>query len=170
MIATSIIISQASSRKFQDYTNKNTELKIPEGYHISQIDVRVSEFFINNGPWHIRVYVANNELDVTSDTPNPSFFQSFVIPDQPTDFSFEDAVSVGVNARNTHQFIVNMTALCSLTLQKWETWQIDTYNSIISAYQALKSNYDDAVATNLGILAAVISLTPLIRYLKNSPD
>lgn len=53
-------------------------------------------------------------------------------------------VPVSINALRFHNYEVLVTILCARTDAAYQAWQLKTYSSIMQAYQALKSAYDNA--------------------------
>ena len=169
VVSASTVINQAPSGEATEYTIKNTELKIPEGYRATNITITASklqgggrgEGHLIRPPNRLHVLVAGRLIKMmdwtgTSGVNNDS--QNFGIDSaQFDDPNYRDTIPIGVSVENMFQFVINVDALCNITHEKAESWQIETYNAIISAYQVLKSKYDDAVvenSINQGVLIA----------------
>src|SRR5205823_3324226 len=56
-------------------------------------------------------------------------------------------VPISVVTKNYEKFSVVANIHCCLTMEKFQQWQLKTYNSIMNAYNDQKSRYDDAIAT-----------------------
>lgn len=48
--------------------------------------------------------------------------------------------------RDVELFIANAHGSCELTTQKYEKWQLETFDKLLSAHQALKEQYEEALA------------------------
>jgi hypothetical protein len=53
-------------------------------------------------------------------------------------------LTVTVNSYRFHNYEVLVTVFCTLSIEKFQEWQLKTYSSIMNAYQNLKSTYDQA--------------------------
>jgi len=65
----------------------------------------------------------------------------FLLRLQPT-----PALSVTVNSLGFYNYEVLVTVLCTLGPEKFQAWQLKTFNSIMNAYYDQKSRFDQAVA------------------------
>ena len=59
------------------------------------------------------------------------------------------SVPYTLNLVNLFQGTTIVTVICQLSTEKFEEWQINTYNAIMNAYNVQKSRYDDAVNSTL---------------------
>lgn len=55
-------------------------------------------------------------------------------------------LTVSVNSIGFHNYEVLVTVFCSLSIEKFQDWQLKTFASIMNAYNDLKSAYNQAVA------------------------
>ncbi|HYD41535.1 MAG TPA: hypothetical protein VEB43_11975 [Anaeromyxobacter sp.] len=62
-----------------------------------------------------------------------------------------DVIKVSITGHTTLPLSVTVhyTVLCERTLTKFQQWQLETFNAIVDAYAALRSEYDDAVRSAL---------------------
>lgn len=65
----------------------------------------------------------------------------FVLHLQPT-----PTLTVTINSLGFHNYEVLVTVFCTLAPEKLQAWQLKTFNSIMNAYNDLKSRFDQAVA------------------------
>jgi hypothetical protein len=54
-------------------------------------------------------------------------------------------LSVTINSLGFHNYEFLVTAYCALTDGKYQEWQLNTFTSIMNAYDTLKSSYDQAI-------------------------
>jgi hypothetical protein len=52
---------------------------------------------------------------------------------------------ISLNAVGFHNYEIIATVTCTLSLEKYQEWQLKTFNSIMAAYEDLKSSYDTAI-------------------------
>jgi hypothetical protein len=55
-------------------------------------------------------------------------------------------LTVTVNSLGFHNYEILATVFCTLSDEAFQDWQLKTFNSIMNAYNDLKTNYDTAVA------------------------
>ena len=63
-----------------------------------------------------------------------------------TTYAFDSIIPVALNIYDVNSYFVSVMANCSRTWETYETWQIQTFEKIMAAYQALKAAYDQQVA------------------------
>ena len=56
------------------------------------------------------------------------------------------AVNVTLNTIGFHNWEAVAVVLCKVSVQKYQDWQLKTFNSVMSAYNDLKARFDEAVA------------------------
>ena len=54
-------------------------------------------------------------------------------------------LTVTLNSIGFHNYEALVTVFCMLSKEKYQDWQLKTFNSIMNAYDDLKSSYDQAV-------------------------
>ncbi len=60
--------------------------------------------------------------------------------------SYDGIIPVSVDMYDVNSYFVNIVANCVRMSETYETWQIQTFEKIMAAYQALKATYDQQVA------------------------
>jgi hypothetical protein len=61
-------------------------------------------------------------------------------------YDFNGVIPVAIDIYDVNSYFVTVVANCSRDWQTYETWQIQTFEKIMAAYQALKADYDQKVA------------------------
>jgi hypothetical protein len=79
-------------------------------------------------------------------------------------YAFNSIIPVALDAFDVNSYFVSVVANCSRVWQTYETWQIQTFEKIMAAYQALKATYDQQVAAQQTQQGVVIhGQNPLIN-------
>jgi len=86
------------------------------------------------------VQIQDQQFDQPVNTPTEDGF----VPLSPTPTS---KIWITISSYGLHTYEVLVTVFCTLSLEKFQQWQIKTYNSIMNAYNDQKSRYDNAVET-----------------------
>ena len=124
--AFSMVIRESGSLWKTDDSAAFNELQVPDGYLCQQIEMEAS-YIVHGGDEGIasaRVIVGSQAFDL-----NPNNHQTKNIP--PT----EGTISVSYRTRDVGAMAISVTALCKLKDSIWNKWKIDSYNSIMAAYQ-----------------------------------
>jgi hypothetical protein len=121
----------------------NGEIKIPDGYitvrgklnfSAAEPDTQYDRkaFFVSLGDHSEKsTNRLNNKLDITSSMFNVGSYRESI----PVSFMMQDYFEGKINA----------TVECILTDEAREQWQLDTFNAIITAYEARLAEYNDKV-------------------------
>jgi hypothetical protein len=120
---------------------KATDLVIPDGYVLSSIAFSLSvihatypsvKFSIGSdlGWWVLNNSALNPRKDSVMGTVG----------------EYEGLVRFAINCYDVSSFFVNVVATCQRRSQKYETWQIQTFEKIMTAYQALEAVYAEKLA------------------------
>ncbi|NAS30952.1 hypothetical protein GTQ40_08230 [Flavobacteriaceae bacterium R38] len=137
-------VSSATEGKYVAHTANDIE--IPEGYVCSNAKVNCSFHFHPNDPEtpHVSIIVGDkatrfhfnrNELNIN---PVPLSFTAV-----------KDALPVSAKGDDIEVAAYNVVAECERTSEYYEQWQLETFNAIITAYEARKAAYDEAVLAEL---------------------
>jgi hypothetical protein len=118
------------------------DLEIPDGYKPVKAAVTVEAWNVadpNGG------YPATLTVQIQDDLPVP--IQNVGIIEVNLVDNITDKIPISVVTKNYENFSIVANIWCDRTIEKFQQWQLNTYDSIMNAYNDQKSRYDDAVAT-----------------------
>jgi hypothetical protein len=130
-----VVISKAISRELQSdhWAFSNEELKVPKGYTARNGVYSVWYTWKGDGDLCGNLLVGINRIGI-GHYPSLSFQgESDIVPISGTGYDIKS-------------FALNIEAVCDLLPEMYQKWQIDTYNSVMTAYQKALMDYDEAVA------------------------
>ena len=114
-------------------------LGLPDGYKPLMADISVNGYNIAADQ---SVYPHHTSLQVQQQTYNDQPMTSLKLVDAEAN---EVPVSLVVKNHENLSLVANIC--CLLTLGRYQQWQIKVFNSIMNAYNDLKSRFDNAIAT-----------------------
>lgn len=123
------------------FARASKELVVPEGYTCESLSASLSLVYENYPQFKLGVGADALWFSWTNDTARRR--HDWV---GGTTGSFDGIVPVSVTGYDVNAYYVNVMATCALTDAKFETWQIQTFEKIVTAYQTLKATYDQQVA------------------------
>jgi len=136
-----ILSSDAKIENGTALAKSSKELVVPEGYVCDYLSAALSfnyenypEFKLSVGPdalwaeWHTNAGL--KKIDWTGGGT----------------YAFDGIIPVALNIYDVNSYFVSVMANCSRTWQSYETWQIQTFEKIVAAYQALTASYNQQVA------------------------
>lgn len=120
--------------------NTSFSIDIPEGYYPLKATIKHDEVPLDGSP-DVRpiINILIDDKRITGDDPPDTSSYNVSTGNWKN-------IAVAVNVVNKALYAVVVNVFCLLTKEKYEEWQIQTYNAIMNAYQRLKSNYDNAIA------------------------
>jgi hypothetical protein len=110
------------------------DVTIPDGYLCQA--ARVNIYGETQSGLHKVVYQLQEQQGEYVEPPDDQIVWTL----QPT-----PTLTVSINTIGFHNWEVVVTALCTLTNEKFQDWQLKTFGSIMNAYNDLKSSYDQAI-------------------------
>ncbi len=113
-------------------------LSIPAGYKPIMADITVNGWNVAKQPG----YPHHVSLQVQQQI----FYDENIVSVKLADAE-ADGIQVSVVIKNYENLSVVANICCILTLGRYQAWQIKTFNSIMNAYNDLKSRFDNAIAT-----------------------
>ena len=129
-------IGKAFSQAFQGYENYNLyadssfELEVPKGYQARY-------------GWINGTYYYNPDVDGLQATVFAGRTRFDLTGRRMAHMNQEDGIiPISVHSGKTRSFAVNLQIECSRSPELHKEWQIATYQSIMTAYQEMKSEYD----------------------------
>lgn len=69
----------------------------------------------------------------------------------------ESPIQVSVNSYDVLSYTINVYALCERTWEAYEQWQIQAFEKIMAAYQALQAEYEQKIAAQETVQGVAIS-------------
>jgi len=114
------------------------DLKIPDGYKPTRAIVTAEGWNVakaGSHPAHLCLQIQKEIVMV----PN----QAVINVNLESDVT--DKIPIAIVAKNYEKYAVVANVFCVLTREKYEEWQIKTYVSIMTAYNELKTRYDNAL-------------------------
>lgn len=119
------------------------DLKIPDGYKPTRAIVTAEGWnvaTVDSHPAHLCLQIQKEIVMVANQAVINVTLESDVT----------DKIPISVVAKNYEKYAVVANVFCVRTREKYEEWQIKTYVSIMTAYNELKTRYDNALEA-LGI-------------------
>lgn len=117
------------------------DLVVPEGYVCESLGVSLSIIY-QNYP-QVKFSAGQDALWVTW-TNNSASRRGDLIAGS-MDAPFDSIIPVALACYDVNSYFANVVATCIRTAEKYESWQISTYEKIVAAYKALQATYDQQV-------------------------
>lgn len=121
------------------------ELVVPEGYRMYYYHAQVSATWTNYP--HFILQIGDDQYYLLKNTGALNGFGVGVgTPPTPSDPHASGSVAISVMGYDINAYSVNISGLCSYVPQTYLKWQQDVFDKSYTAFQALQSAYDQAVA------------------------
>ncbi|PLR36013.1 hypothetical protein CYR32_09670 [Chimaeribacter coloradensis] len=137
------------------------DLVIPEGYRLAMFSLQVALAWDNYPQCVVQVgewawHVLNNAHALHGSSSNYGFAPLDVnqLTDEP--LAPVGTLPLSIMGYDINAYAVNLAANCVRTPEKYQAWQAAAFEKIVTAYQALKTAYDQKVAQADAQAAAVI--------------
>ncbi len=118
---------------------------VPAGYTLNFYSATVSILWKNHPKFSLQV--GRDSFLLLNQNPNTAASISTSIQGVPEEVNyFTGSVPVSVAAYDVASFAINVQGLCVRTPEALMQWQLQTYEKIFGAYQALQTAYDQKVA------------------------
>lgn len=117
---------------------KAVDLTIPEGFRAATGFVLVSGFGSGGPDTGGYVQIGGNYVDIWGAAAGGAVHFGL---------NYEDATLPVSVATDMSAYAMNVEVECELEASAFRKWQLDTYAKVVSAYQARKAEYDDALAS-----------------------
>jgi hypothetical protein len=137
-VVSQILSSDAQIANGTAISKSSKELVVPEGYVLDQLGVSAS--FIHTSFPLLKVSIGKDLIWMTIGSGRR---KDWAIGDTG---SFDGIIPIGLNCYDINSYFVSVMATCTRTWQKYEAWQISTFEKIVAAYQMLKAGYEQQVA------------------------
>jgi hypothetical protein len=141
-----VSVTLSSDAQIQNGTalsKASKELLVPEGYECENLAASLSVIFENNPQVKISVGVDEQIWYTVTDT---DARQRFDWVGGTVGAKYDSVIPVAINCYDLNSYFVTVIATCARTWQKYETWQIQTFEKITAAYMAMKASYDQQIA------------------------
>ncbi len=136
-----ILSSDAQIANGTAVSKSSKELVVPEGYAFDSIAASISLIYQNHP--QVKISVGKDDVWYTASDNTASRRLDFVGGSTGT---YDSIIPVAINCYDINSYFVTVIATCARTWEKYEAWQIQTYEKILAGYQALKATYDQQVA------------------------
>ncbi|MBS0424546.1 MAG: hypothetical protein JSR71_09035 [Proteobacteria bacterium] len=157
-----VSVTLSSDAKIENGTalaKSSKDLVVPEGYVCDSIAASLS-FIYENYP-EFRLSVGADNFAVEWHTNKGLIKIDWA---SGSTYAFTSIIPVSIDIYDLNSYFVNVIANCSRSWQTYETWQIQTFEKIMAAYQAQKASYDQQVAAQQTQQGVVIhGQNPLIN-------
>lgn len=143
-VATSTMASEAKIENGTSLAKASKDLVAPEGYTVESLGYSLS-FIYENTP-QLKLSFADDALwyAYTNNTARRRVDSAL---DPQVDWAgWDGIIPLAINCYDVNSFFVNASATCHLKPDKYEVWQIQTFEKIVSAYQALQATYEQKIA------------------------
>lgn len=158
-----VTATMASEAKIEDGTamaKSSKDLVTPEGYTVESLAFSLSAIYVLGGP-QLKLSVGNDDGWFTL-TNNAFKHRADSLSGSVSDY--DGIVPFSINCYDINSFFVNVAATCRRRWEKYETWQIQTYEKIVAAYHALQATYEQKIAAQQAQQGVVIhGQNPLIN-------
>ena len=155
-------VTLSSDAKIENGTalsKSSKDLIVPEGYVCDGLAASVSFIYDNYPQFRLSVGVDSFCADWTTNKGLKRIAWA-----AGGTYAFTGIIPVSIDIYDVNSYFVNVMASCSRTWQSYETWQIQTFEKIMAAYQALKATYDQQVAAQVSQqFIAIHGQNPLIN-------
>lgn len=158
-----VTMALSSDAKIENGTalaKTSKDLLVAEGYQLVEVAASVSllyqkypQFKLAVGADHLVVWLSN-----------PTATQKFDSLAGATSEPFDAIVPVSIVAYDINSYFVNIQATCQRRWEKYEAWQISTFEKIVAAHQAMSIEYEQKLAAqDAQIGVAIKGQNPLIN-------
>jgi hypothetical protein len=160
-----ISVSLSSDAKIDDgvpLSKSSKDLVVPQGYQCDGIGASVS--FVHALYPQFKLSVGTDTLWYSHTTSGGGGREKIDWAGGDSPAPFDGIIPVAIDIYDVNSYFVNIVANCVLTWQAYEAWQIQTFEKINAAYQALKATYDQQIAAQQTQQGVVIhGQNPLIN-------
>ncbi|MDQ3776905.1 MAG: hypothetical protein M3461_22425 [Pseudomonadota bacterium] len=161
-LVTATMASEAKIENGTALAKSSKELVVPDGYTIGDLGFSMSAIYVLGGP-QIRLSIGNDDGSFAL-TNNAAKRRQDAVVGSVYLGPYDGIVPVSINCYDVNSFFVNVTATCYRRWEKYETWQIQTFEKIVAAYQALQATYEQKIAAQKAQQGIVIhGQNPLIN-------
>lgn len=123
--------------------SKTGIISVPDGYVAQKANACFTGMPAGGGGWQRIMLATIGDKPVIASSAGAQNFDGYFFDIKP----FTKEVPVVVSFCNYHVGAVNFTVLCGLTNEAYAEWQLDTFNTIIKAYEAKLAEYNDSMAS-----------------------
>ncbi len=162
-ITIGIPIDQPSTGKQDNFSKSISDLKVPEGY--IALKARLSGDPDNLvDPNFAQLCLSIGDIEISPDGLAASGADAHAWFDFGVNGKFKDTVPIAIVAKTTITYAITIEVFCERSPEKFQTWQLNTYQSIMNAYGVLLKNYNEQVQSNAINEGVIISgRNPLIN-------
>lgn len=137
-----ILSSDANIQNGTALSKSSKELVVPEGYIFNNLSFSLSAIY-ENYP-QLKLSIGSNDLGWATLSNNSARrrwdFTAGSIS------NYDSIIPVSINCYDINSFFVNVSVNCLRTDEKYEQWQIQTFEKIMAAYKAMQMEYEQKIA------------------------
>jgi hypothetical protein len=123
--------------------SKTGIISVPDGYVAQKANAYFTGMPAGGGGWSRIILASIGDQAALAAPAGAQNFNGYFFDIKP----FTKEVPVAVSFCNYHVGVVNFTVLCNLTNEAYAEWQLETFNTIIKAYEAKLAVYNDSSGT-----------------------
>jgi hypothetical protein len=142
---TEISMSLSSDAKIENATplsKSSKDLVVPQGYVADVLDASLSFIYQYFPQFKLSVGIDDVSYSWTDKT---SHQRADWASSSSATATYDGIIPVSMDCYDVNAYFVNVVVSCKRTSEKYETWQIQTYEKIVAAYQALQAAYEQKV-------------------------
>jgi VCBS repeat-containing protein len=140
-VVSATMSSDAQLANGTSLAKSSKDLVVPDGYKLDELAYSMSFVYQNYPQWHLSIGTDDLVVTYTNNTATRRFDA-----EAGPGGDYDGIIPVSLDSYDVNAYFVNVAAYCKRTPEKYELWQIQTYEKIVAAYQALKAAYDQKVA------------------------
>jgi hypothetical protein len=125
------------------------EFVVPTGYQLHSYRYTASILWVNYPKFTIQIGADLHQILADNSDGNSLLLTASGGPGSPAD-PVDGVVPVSVAAYDVHAYSLNVEGLCIRTAAAYEAWQLQSFEKIQTAYQALQSAYEQKVTQAQG--------------------
>jgi len=143
-VAMATLSSEAKIENATALAKSSKDLVVPEGYTVESVGYSLSCIYENTP--QVKLSFADDALWYAF-TNNAARRRIDSAVDPQADWAgYDGIVPVSINMYDVNSYFVNASATCHRRDDKYESWQIATFEKIVAAYQAMQATYEQKIA------------------------
>lgn len=116
---------------------------VPDGYTLDSYQFAASILWINHPKFTVQV--AGDLYEVVNRDPGDGNSRLTIDAEGTASGTIDGPVPISVSGYDVHAYSLNVEGVCKRNPETYAAWQLQTYDKIEAAYQALKTAYDQKV-------------------------
>lgn len=157
--ATFTVVSTAldkpsAEKKQENFAKSYNEIKVPPGYRARWNFILFNSIGEDDSWATLNVGMSLYDLAKKNKNLGKQLYDSMILsPTQMQRINPDGIIPVSILTKYIDAFALNIEVLCDVTEEKYEEWQLKTYDAILAAYHTMKQDYEKALASQtLGVV------------------